>query len=150
VKDLQGRATADVAVPVEDCFALIAAIDRYPTWFDIVRDAEILERDAQGHPLIARVELYIPQSPFGTDFELVVAVQPEPPFAVHVSKLPDNADDQDRVELSWRMEEGDSTRIEFEFDAAVSFLPGFLPLGGVGDVVAQAILDAATDAFAWR
>ncbi len=150
MKELQGRATAEVAVPVEDCFALIAAIDRYPTWFDVVREAEILERDPEGNPLTARVELHIPQSPFGKDFVLVVAVRTEPPFAVQVTKLPDDSDDVDRVELSWRMREGNSTHIEFEFDAAVSFLPGLLPLGGIGDVVAKVILGEAMDAFARR
>ena len=46
---------------------------------------------------------------------------------------------------AWR--EGGSTEIEFEFDAAVSFVPGYLPVGTVGDAIAEAILDAATTAL---
>jgi ribosome-associated toxin RatA of RatAB toxin-antitoxin module len=150
VKDLQGRASGEVAVPLEDCFALIAAVDRYPTWFDVVREVEVLERDRDGRPLTARVELHIPQSPFGTDFELVVAVETEAPVAVMLTKIPDGPHDQERAQLSWRMQDGEATQVEFEFDAAVSFLPAFLPLRGIGDVVAEVMLDAATDAFARR
>lgn len=150
MKDLQGRANAEVAVPLEDCFELVAAIDRYPSWFDVVREVEVLERDEDGRPLTARIELHIPQSPFGTDFELVVAVETDPPMAVMLTKIPDGPDDRERAHLSWRMQHGESTYVEFEFDAAVSFLPAFLPLGGMGDVVAKVILDEATDAFARR
>jgi len=32
----------------------------------------------------------------------------------------------------------------------VSFLPRFLPLGGVGDLIAEALLEAATTALADR
>jgi ribosome-associated toxin RatA of RatAB toxin-antitoxin module len=150
VKGLQGRATADLAVALEDCFELVAAIDLYPTWFDVVREVEVLERDDDGRALTARVELHIPQSPFGTDFELVMAVETEPPVAVVLTKIPDGPDDHERAQLSWRMQDGQATLVEFEFDAAVSFLPAFLPLGGIGDVVARVILDEAADAFARR
>jgi ribosome-associated toxin RatA of RatAB toxin-antitoxin module len=148
VKELQGRAAAEVELPVEDCFALLASIERYPSWFDVVRHAEILERDSDGHPLLARVELHVPQSPFGKDFELVVAIRTDRPDWVQFTKVPDDAVDEDRLELTWRMRANRSTEIEFEFDAAVSFLPGFLPLGGVGDMIAQTFLDAALESLA--
>jgi hypothetical protein len=148
VKELQGRATAEVELPVEDCFALLASIERYPSWFDVVRRAEILARDSDGHPLLARVQLYVPQSPFGKDFELVVAVRTDPPRAVRFTRVPDDPADEDRLELTWRMRETASTAIEFEFDAAVSFVPAFLPVGGVGDVIAQTFLHAALESLA--
>ena len=95
-----------------------------------------------------RVELHVPQSPFGTDFEFVVAVEADRPGAMQFTKLPAGPSDQDRLEISWRMRENGATEIEFEFDAAVSFVPGYLPVGGAGDVIAEAILGAATTAFA--
>jgi ribosome-associated toxin RatA of RatAB toxin-antitoxin module len=150
LKALQGRASAEIAVPAEDCFALLASIDRYPAWFEVVRDAEILEREPDGRPRLARVELHVPQSPFGTDFKLLVLIEGDRPETMQFTKLPVDAADEDRLELIWRLRENGITEIEFEFDAAVSFVPGYIPVGGAGDLIAEAILDAATAAFTSR
>ena len=150
MKQLQGSASGEIELPAEDCFALLASIERYPAWFEVVREAEILERASDGRPRLARVELHVPQSPFGTDFELVIAVETERPGAMQFTKLPDGPADEDRLELMWRLSENGSTQIEFEFEAVVSFVPGYLPVGGAGDVIAEAILDAATTAFTSR
>lgn len=137
-------------MPVEECFALLVAVEDYPSWFEAVRAVEVLEREADGTPLLARAELHIPQSPFGTEFELVAAVRTEHPERITLTKLPDDAGDQDRLELNWRLRGGESTRIGFEFDAALSFVPSYLPIGGAGDLVAAAILNAASSAVAPR
>ena len=148
MKQLQGSASAEIELPVEDCFALIASIERYPAWFDVVREAEILERERDGRPRLVRVALHVPQSPFGTDFEFTVAVEADHPEAMQFTRLPEGPADMDRLELTWRLRENGSTEIELAFDAAVSFVPAYLPVGGAGDVIAEAILDAATTAFA--
>jgi len=148
LKQLQGSAIAGTELPVEDCFALLAAIDRYPAWFEMVREVEILDREPDGRPRLARVEIYVPQSPFGTDFSFMVAVEADRPAKMRFTKLPDGPADEDRIELTWRIRENGRTEIEFEFDAAVSFVPGYLPVGSAGDVIAEIILDAATSAFA--
>jgi ribosome-associated toxin RatA of RatAB toxin-antitoxin module len=148
VKEVQGSARTRVELPAEDCFAVLASIDRYPAWFEFVRDVEILEREPDGRPRLARVAVHVPQSPFGTDFSFVVSVQDDRPAAMQFTKLPDGPTDQDRLELMWRVRENRSTEIEFEFDAAVSFVPGYLPVGAFGDVIAAAILHAATTALA--
>ena len=150
MKQLQGSASAEIELSADDCFALLASIDRYPAWFEVVREAEILDREPDGRPRLARVELHVPQSPFGTEFSLTVAVQADRPAEMQFTKLPDGPADQDRLELTWRMREHGSTEIEFEFDAAVSFVPGYVPVGAAGDVIAGAILDAATAAFTSR
>ena len=150
MKQLQGSASAEIELSVEDCFALLASIDRYPGWFEVVRGAEILEREPDGRPRLARVELHVPQSPFGTDFSFMVAVEGDHPAEMQFTKLPDGPADQDRLELTWRMRDNGPTEIEFEFDAVMSFVPGYLPVGGAGDAIAEAILDAATAAFTSR
>jgi ribosome-associated toxin RatA of RatAB toxin-antitoxin module len=147
VKELQGSASAEIELPAEDCFALVASVDRYPGWFEVIRAVEVLKRKRNGFPSLARVELHVPQSPFGTNFELVMAIEAERPGAVHFTKVPTGPSDQDRLEISWRMREIGNTEIEFEFDAAVSFVPGYLPVGSAGDAIAEAILGAATTAF---
>jgi ribosome-associated toxin RatA of RatAB toxin-antitoxin module len=148
LKQLQGSASAAIELSVEDCFALLASIDRYPAWFEIVREVEILDREADGRPRLVRVEIYVPQSPFGTDFSFVVAVEADRPARMQFTKLPNGPADEDRIEVTWRMREAGWTEIEFEFDAEVSFVPGYLPVGGAGDVIAEVILDAATTALA--
>ena len=40
-----------MAAPLEECFALLAAVDRYPEWCpDVVRYVEVLERGAEAQP----------------------------------------------------------------------------------------------------
>jgi hypothetical protein len=34
VKELQGRASAGLDVPPERCYELVAAVNRYPAWFN--------------------------------------------------------------------------------------------------------------------
>jgi ribosome-associated toxin RatA of RatAB toxin-antitoxin module len=143
VKELRGQASALVPVAPEDCFSFLEAVDRYPTWFEYLREVSVLERDAGGRPMRARAQVHVPQSPFGKDFELVVAVQAEAPSEVRLVRVPEDSDGRDQLELVWRLRGRSETTIELEFAALVSFLPQFLPLGGAGNVVAETVLEAA-------
>jgi Polyketide cyclase / dehydrase and lipid transport len=147
VKELQGWASAELEVPVKHCFELLSAVEAYPDWFDVVSEVEMLEDERNGTPGLARAELYLPQSPFGTHFELFMAVRTERPGTVTLTRVPDGAADPDRLELIWRMKRSGSTRLEFEFDAAASFVPSFVPVGGAGEAIAQAAIDAARAAL---
>jgi len=148
VKELQGWASAEVDVPVKHCFELLSAVEAYPDWFDVVSEVEMLEDERNGTPGLARAELYLPQSPFGAHFELFMAVRTERPGTVTLTRVPDGAADPDRLELIWRMKRSGSTWLEFEFDAAASFVPSFVPVGGAGEAIAQAAIDAARAALA--
>jgi ribosome-associated toxin RatA of RatAB toxin-antitoxin module len=149
VKALQGWASAELDVPVKDCFALLSALEAYPDWFDVVSEVEMLEDERNGTPGLVRAQLYVPQSPFGTHFELFMAVRTERRAGmVTLSRVPDGPADPDRLELIWRMQRTGSTRLEFEFDAAASFVPSFVPVGGAGEAIAQAAIDAARAALA--
>lgn len=143
MKELQGYASAELEISPEECFELLAAVERYPGWFDVVREVEILETERNGTPGMARACVHVPQSPFGQDFELFLAVRTEAPVAVTLTRVPDGPRDQDRLEMVWRVQGAGATRIELEFDAAASFVPSFLPVGGAGNAIAQAALDAA-------
>jgi ribosome-associated toxin RatA of RatAB toxin-antitoxin module len=147
VKELHGHAGTHLEVEPERCFELLAAIERYPAWFDVVREIELLEAESNGTPGMARAALYVPQSPFGKNFELLLAVRTERPLAVTLTRVPDGPNDPDRLELAWRVQSGDATRLELAFDAAASFVPSFLPVGGAGDAIAQAAIDAARAAL---
>jgi len=147
VKELQGRATGQLDLPPEECFKLLSAVERYPDWIEFVREVELLEHERRGKPGRAWAALHIPQSPFGTDFELLMAVRTKRPAIITLTRVPNGPDDPDRLELIWRMHGNGSTQLELEFDAAASFVPGFLPVGGAGEALAQAGIDAVVDAL---
>jgi ribosome-associated toxin RatA of RatAB toxin-antitoxin module len=147
MKELHGRASAELDIAPEKCFELLAAFERYPAWFEVVREVEILEAEQNGTPGMARASLHVSQSPFGKNFELFLTVRTEAPVAVTLTRVPEGPNDPDRLELSWRVLGEESTRIELEFDAMASFVPSFLPIGGAGDAIAQAALEAAREAL---
>lgn len=148
MKELRGYASAELEAPLEECFEFLAAVERYPAWFEVIREVEILEVERNGTPGMARACVHVPQSPFGQDFELFLAVRTEEPVVVTLTRVPDGPHDQDRLEMVWRVRDAGATRIELEFQAAASFVPSFLPVGGAGNAIAQAALDAARDALA--
>jgi ribosome-associated toxin RatA of RatAB toxin-antitoxin module len=147
VKELQGRASTELDVPARDCFELLAAVEGYPDWFEVVSAVELLEEERNGTPGLARAELHVPQSPFGTHFELVLAVCTERPATVTLTRVPDGAADPDRLEVTWRVRGRRSTRLEVEFDGAASFVPGFIPVGDAGNTIARAAIEAARAAL---
>src|SRR6476646_9172478 len=128
----------ELDVPAKKCFEVLAAVELYPDWFDVVSHVEVLEKERNGTPGLARAELYVPQSPFGTHFELIVSVRTERPATVMLTRVPDGAADPDRLELTWRVRGARSTEL----------VPGFIPVGGAGEAIAQAAIDAARDALA--
>ncbi|MGH2887504.1 MAG: SRPBCC family protein [Solirubrobacteraceae bacterium] len=145
MKHLDGRAGAEVPAPIATCFSLLAAIERYPRWCgEFIREVSSVERGDDGRPVRAHVVVYVAQSPFWKRFEFDATIRTEPPRAVYVSRLPSSPGDEDRFSLSWSlMTEGERTHVGLVFSAAVSFLPSVLPLPGVGDLIAGALLDAA-------
>lgn len=155
MKHLGGRADALVRAPVATCFSLLATVERYPSWCgEFIRKVTALDRDSDGRPGRARVVVDVAQRPFGKRFEFDVAIRVQPVRPVRLSRIPSGPDDADRVSLSWSLadameeslkseNEDRGTRIMLEFAAAVSFLPGVLPLPGVGDLIAQTLVDAA-------
>jgi hypothetical protein len=76
-----------------------------------------------------------------------MAVRTKRPAMISLTRVPNGPDDPDRLELIWRMQGNGYTQLELEFDAAASFVPGFVPVGGAGEALAQAAIDAARDAL---
>ena len=147
MKELYGYASAELEISPEECFELLASVERYPAWFEVVREVEVLEAERNGTPGMARASVHVAQSPFGQDFELFLAVRTEAPVTVMLTRVPDGPHDPDRLEMVWRVQDTGTTRLELEFEAAASFVPSFLPVGDAGNAIAQAVLDAARDAL---
>jgi hypothetical protein len=140
MKELRGTATALVPTPLAQCLALVEAIDGYPTWYpDVVRTVDVLERDARGLPSRARTKLHLSVGPLTKDFDLLMAVTVESPATVRLVKVGGTA----KFDVIWRLDDGENTRITLELDANLD-VPRFVPIGGVGDSVAQGFISAAS------
>lgn len=154
MKHLEGHASAVVKARPATCFGLLSAVEGYPNWSgEFIRDVVSVERDGEGRASRAHVRVHVAQSPFAKDYEFDVDIRTDPTHAVHLSRVASNSSDRERLSLSWSLVEGQVdgqvgghvTRIELELSASVSFLPEFLPLPGVGDLVAGTLLGLATD-----
>ena len=140
MKELRGTATALVPAPMAQCLALVQAVDEYPTWYpEVVRTVDVLERDAGGVPSSAQTKLHLSVGPLTKDFDLLMSVTVMPPATVKLAKVGGN----EKFDVTWRLHDGDKTRLTLELDANLN-APRFLPLGGIGDSVAQGFISAAS------
>ena len=127
--------------------ALLEDIDRYPSWDPaLVKEAAVLERDAQGHPTKARCKLHAERGPLTRDFNLVMSVHVDPTGTIKLSRIPHGPGDAERFDVTWRVDGGPSTRVGLELAANLT-VPRLVPLGGVGDALAQDLVSAATRAL---
>jgi ribosome-associated toxin RatA of RatAB toxin-antitoxin module len=146
MKELRGIATAAVPAPLAQCLALVEAVDGYPAWHpDVVRAVEVLERDARGLASRVQTKLHLSAGPLTKDFDLLMEVTVEPPATVKLVKVGGTA----KFDVIWRLHDEENTRLELELDANLN-APRFLPLGGVGDSVAQGFITAASEELARR
>ena len=148
MKELTGSASATTSATREQSLALLEDIDGYPTWHpEVVKEAEVLERDAQGHPTRARCKLHIERGPLTRDFNLLMAVDVDPAGTVKLTRTPHESTDQERFDVTWRVDGGNpSTQIRLDLAANLN-VPRLVPLGGVGDALAQGMVSAATRAL---
>ncbi len=94
------RETLVIDAPPETCVAVATDVERYPEWAADLKEATVLERDAQGHPL--RVAFRAAAFGRSTDYRL----------RYNFSGLPEV--------ISWVLEEGDFTR---KLDGSYTFTP---------------------------
>ena len=159
MKDLHGTASAVVPAPLDRCRALFEAVDRYPDWYpDAVREVDVLERDHTGRPTKARAKLHLVWGPVVKDFDLVLAVVSEPPGPIRLTRIADAGSSQFAVTWGLRDDGGThidhagtridhtGTRIDLNLTASMP-VPRFLPVGGIGDAIADGFIGAATRAL---
>jgi ribosome-associated toxin RatA of RatAB toxin-antitoxin module len=147
MKELSASASATVAATPEACTQLLAAVDRYPDWYpDVIREAEVLERAADGTPERVRATVHVALGPIARDFRLVLLVAVEPGRRVTLSRVPHEPPDEERFELAWNVDVGPPTTLRLELAAQLE-VPRFLPVGGVGAPLAQGFVDAARRAL---
>jgi hypothetical protein len=142
LKDLHGTATRTVAAPTTECLKLLRAVDRYPGWYpEAIREVEVLERDAGGHPRRARTKLHLSWGPVVKDFDLILGIEVEPPATVRLARISDHPS-ANTFDVVWHLREDRTTHVDLQLRAALD-VPRFLPLGGIGDAIASGFVDAA-------
>jgi hypothetical protein len=147
VKELHGRASTEVAVPIDRALALLAAVERYPSWYpEVVREVDVLEVAGDGQPIKALTSLHVVHGPLVRDFRLEMAVTVDPPRSVQLTRIPHGAGDREQFQVTWNLTGSDATRIALAIDANLS-VPRLVPLGGVGDALAQGFVRAARNAL---
>jgi hypothetical protein len=148
MKELTGSASAATAASPDEAVALLEAIDRYPDWTpEVVTEAEVLERDGAGHPTRARAKLHVERGPLTRDFDLLFDVNVDPGGTVALTRVPKQGSDNERFDVTWRVSGGgQSTQIALELLANLD-VPRFIPLGGVGDLMAGDLVSAAKRAL---
>ena len=136
-----------MAAPLEDCFALLAAVDGYPDWCpDAVRDVDVLDRGPDGQPSRVRMRMHIARAALVREFDLFLAIVVEPPRIVSLRRVTDHPTNQEFT-ATWRLLPAGSTRLALQLDATLR-VPSYVPAGGVGDAIAAGFVAAASRALA--
>ncbi len=122
-------------------------MDGYPTWFpEMVRDVEVLQRDASDQPTRAQTKLHVARGPLVHDFDLLMAIAVEPPGTVKLSKVT-NDRSPSRFDVTWSLQAAESTRIELNLSATLS-ISERVPVGDIGNAIAEQFVAAASRALA--
>jgi ribosome-associated toxin RatA of RatAB toxin-antitoxin module len=148
VKELNGAASTVVRAPIDRCYALLEAVERYPEWHpEVVRNVEVVERDGDGRPAKARTQLHVARGPLVKDFNLLMNVATTPPESISLTRIAHDPSDHEQFEVRWRLhEEGGATSIRLDVHANLS-IPRMVPVGGLGDSMADGFVVAAAKAL---
>jgi Polyketide cyclase / dehydrase and lipid transport len=148
MKELTGSARAAVAASPEASLAFLAAVDRYPTWYpEVVRAVDVVESEPSGQPTRVQAKLHLAQGPLAKDFDLLMAVAVQPPSLVSLTRVPHRPSDEEHFEVIWHVDTAAHAQISLDLRASLS-VPRFLPIGGIGDAVADGFVSAAARALA--
>lgn len=143
MKQLHGAASTEVNAPIEQCFAMLAAIDLYPSWYpEVVREMDVLETAAGGAATRVRTTLRLSHGPLVKDFTLQLAVRLQSHALVELTRISHGPGDSEEFEVAWRLEDRGHTHIELALNATVA-VPRLVPLGSVGDSFAEGFVSAA-------
>ena len=136
-----------MAAHLEDCFALLAAVDRYPDWCpDIVRGVDVLDRGSDGQPSRVQMAVRISRGALVREFNLFLAIVVEPPRIVKLTRVTDHPTNQEFI-ATWRLRSAGSTRLALQLEASLR-VPWYVPAEGVGDAIAEGWVAAARRALA--
>jgi hypothetical protein len=56
--DLEGSSWIDINAPIARCFDIIADVERAPKWQGVMQDAQALEYDGRGRPVLVETHIH--------------------------------------------------------------------------------------------
>ena len=149
MRDFHGEAAEVTPASLDDAFALVAAVDRYPEWCpDAVRAVDVLERGADGYLRSVRMRMHVARGGIVRDFNLYLAIAVEPPATVKLRRFTDHPTNQE-FHATWLLRPAGGTAIELQLDAKLR-VPPYIPAGGIPDAIAEGLVSAACRALAPR
>lgn len=147
MKDLHGEASRTVNAPAERCLELLEDVAGYTSWYpEVVRHIEVLDHDDDGRASRARATIHAAAGPIARDLDIVLRVEHRP-GRVTLSRIANERSDPERFIVAWRVDqaEADRSRIHLGLEATLD-VPRLVPLGGIGDTMANGFAAAAARA----
>ena len=143
MRRLKGHGGAACDASAASLAELLVAVDRYPTWHgDVVRTVAVRSRDQGGLPDTVDATLRVAIGPVHHDLELTLRISSAPVNRITLTRLPNDPGDPETFVAVWRLDEGHQTMISLDVEAELD-VPRLVPLGRIGDALAQGFVDAA-------
>jgi ribosome-associated toxin RatA of RatAB toxin-antitoxin module len=143
MKDLSASASGRTHASVEGAFELLADFESYPDWFpEGVRSIQVLQRDAGGHPSRLQTRLHTSSGPVQRDFDMQMTTTLRRPELVELRRVANENRDREEMTVTWRLTRGPQTLVAVDLRARLD-LPGFMPVGGLAQGMADRFLQAA-------
>ncbi len=148
MKELHGTAAADVPAPPARCAELLADVEAYPEWYpEVVRRVLVSDRADPAAPLRARATLRVPGIPVLGEVSFTLTVAREGEQRVTLTRIAHDMDDHERFVVVWDIAPASAgSRIAAALNARLS-VPRLVPLGSVGQRVADGFVSAAAQAL---
>jgi ribosome-associated toxin RatA of RatAB toxin-antitoxin module len=145
MKELRGSARTSVPATPERAVALFEAVDDYPSWYpDVVQEVTVLAREEDGRPSRVQTTLHVAKGPVTKDFHLVLAVVSDRRSEVKLSRIKQPGSGSEEFEATWHVTGSAGTEIGLDLVASLD-VPRFLPVGGIGDAMAEGFVAAAAN-----
>ena len=144
MKELRGSARTSVPATPERCIALFEAVEAYPSWYpEVVQELTVLEREDDGRPTRVQTTLHVAKGPITKDFHLVLAVVSDRRSEVALTRVKHPGSGNEEFEATWHVTDPGA---EISLDLAASLdVPRLLPVGGIGDAMAEGFVAAAAN-----
>jgi hypothetical protein len=124
--EIDRRVSSAVSAPPERCMALLADVERYPSWSSLISHAE-----RHGDRIRLRASV------LGVGFEMACSLELTDGTAL-LRRIPNDADDEERFDAAWTVESGSVTlHVRAAFDAPG---PARLIRGRVERAIADGLL----------
>ena len=143
MKDLTASASGRTGAPVDQAFTLLSEFEGYPDWFpEGVKSLTVIGRDPAGRPNHLDATLRTTSGPIQREFRMEMGVTLREPELVELKRMPNENRDRENMTVSWRLTSGPQTLVAVDLRARLD-LPGFLPVGGLAQGMADRVLQAA-------